>query len=171
MSLLGFQYAEALFSLANEAKKADNIYPLFDTVLTQIDRDSHIFLTHPNVPKEDKKTVIAKMSEDELFRHFLFVLIDNNRLNELNNIKDEYKTILDKQNKLLEVTVYSRKNLSDTEKDRVIKDLKQKTNRDISLKNVVDESIVGGLRIEYEGYILDDTINNYLHSLKANLKK
>ncbi len=171
MSLLGFQYAEALFSLANEAKKADEVYPLFDHILTQIDDDSRVFLTHPNVPKDDKKTVIGKMSEDELFRHFLFVLIDNNRLNELNDIKQEYKTILDQQNKLLEVTVYSKKTLSDKEIDRLKADLKRKTGRDISLENVVDETIVGGLRIEYEGYVLDDTINNYLHSLKANLKK
>jgi F-type H+-transporting ATPase subunit delta len=70
----------------------------------------------------------------------------------------------------MHVTVYSKKALTQSEKERLITRLKKKHNRDIELKNMLDESIVGGLKVEYEGYVLDDTINNYLQNLKATLK-
>jgi F0F1-type ATP synthase delta subunit len=54
---------------------------------------------------------------------------------------------------------------------QLIQNLNRKQNREIKLENIVDLTIVGGLRIEYEGMVLDDTINNYLNNLKANLTK
>ena len=87
----------------------------------------------------------------------------------MQDVYDEYTVILNRQNKLMLVTVYSKQALSKTQQDDLIKSLSKKHNRKIELKNVVDQTIVGGLRIEYEGYVLDDTINNYLGNLKANL--
>ncbi|MCF7925855.1 MAG: ATP synthase F1 subunit delta, partial [Candidatus Izimaplasma sp.] len=136
MSLLGFQYAEALFSLANETQKANEMAPLFEDISSQIEQDVRVYLSHPNVPKANKKTVVNKLTDNTLFRHFLFVLVDNNRLDALEDIKAEYKKILDHQNKHLDVVVYSKNALSDEEIDRLKKTLKQKKGRDITLKNV-----------------------------------
>ena len=169
MSMLGFQYAEALFEIANEEEKAKSIQGDFQSFLASIDDEVMQFLKHPKISKQDKKDVIGKATSNNLFKHFVYVLIDNNRVELMQDVYDEYTTILNEQNKLMMVTVYSKKSLTKAEQDDLINSLSKKHNRTIELKNVVDQTIVGGLRIEYEGYVLDDTINNYLGNLKANL--
>ena len=69
----------------------------------------------------------------------------------------------------MNVTVYSGKKLTDSDLSKLKSNLNKKHNRTIELENLIDESIIGGIRIEYEGMVLDDTINNYLQSLKSNL--
>jgi F-type H+-transporting ATPase subunit delta len=169
MSMLGFQYAEALFEISNESDVANNIQGDFQSFLTSIDEEVMKFLKHPKISKKAKKDVMETVISNELLKHFVFVLIDNNRVELMQDVYDEFTVILNQQNKLMLVTVYSKQALSKTQQDDLINSLSKKHNRKIELKNVVDQTIVGGLRIEYEGYVLDDTINNYLGNLKANL--
>lgn len=41
----------------------------------------------------------------------------------------------------------------------------------VRLHNTIDESIIGGVRLEYNGAVLDDTINHYFKALQTRLTK
>ena len=58
MSMLGFQYAEALFELSNESDVAKSIQGDFQSFLTSIDEEVMKFLKHPKISKKAKKDVI-----------------------------------------------------------------------------------------------------------------
>ncbi len=169
MNYVAFQYAEALFTLALEEKKSVEVYENLQSLVTSIDEDIYTFLNHPKVTKNEKKDVISKVIEEQLIKHFVFVLIDNSRIELLEDCLTEYKQILDNQNKVMKVTVYSGKLLTKTDLSKLESNLNKKHNRKIELDNILDEKIIGGIRVEYEGMVFDDTINNYLHSLKSNL--
>lgn len=171
MGYIALQYAEALFGIALEEGQIDEILVDFDMFNAAIDDEINKFLNHPKISKKNKKEVIDKAVTNNLLKHFIFVMIDNFRIKLLEESLIEYKKIVDRQNNLMKVWVYSRKELNTEQKNELKINLKKKHNRKIELKNVVDSSIAGGLRIEYEGMILDDTINNYLQTLKANLTK
>ena len=136
-----------------------------------VDEEIYTFLNHPKITKNDKKEIVKQAISNSLLRNFINVLIDNSRIDLLEDTLSEYKKLFDNQNKVLKVIVYSNKVLSDKQKSNLEESLEKKNNRKVELNNVIDPSIVGGLRIEYEGMILDDTINHYLHSLKSNLTK
>lgn len=170
MSVLGFQYAEALFDLAFEEKSVVEIKQTFESFLNLSTVDLDEFMTHPKITKEVKKEMIDAFEFPKMFTHFIYVVIDHDRYDLMKDIYAEFSKIMYRQNKVMYVTVYSKKALTQGEKERLITGLKKKHNRDIELKNMLDESIVGGLKVEYEGYVLDDTINNYLQNLKATLK-
>lgn len=171
MNYIAFQYAEALFGLANESSQIEKVYSDFKVIKESFDADIYKFLIHPKITKKDKKEIIANSVTNDLLKRFIFVLIDNSRIEILEDTLVEFKKIINKQNKVMVVQVFSNKKLSTEQTERLVTNLKIKHNRKIELENIVDRSIVGGLRIEFEGMILDDTINNYLHSLKANLTK
>lgn len=171
MGYLAFQYSEALFSLAIEEKQIDSLLNDFVAFNDSLDDEIYKFLNHPKITKKDKKEVVGNAISNSLLKNFIYVLIDNSRIDLLDDTLVEYKKLYDNQNKVLKVTVYSSKVLSDKQKQNLIDSLETKNSRKVELNNVVDTTIVGGLRIEYEGMILDDTINNYLHSLKSNLSK
>lgn len=169
MSYVAFQYSEALFSLALEEKSLDSVLEDFIAITKSLDKEIYTFLNHPKITKTQKKEIVNKAVSNSLLRNFINVLIDNSRIDLLEDTLVEYKKLYDNQNKVLKVNVYSSKVLSDKQIKNLVESLENKTKRRVELNNVIDTRIVGGLRIEYEGMILDDTINNYLQSLKSNL--
>ena len=171
MNYIAFQYAEALFGLANETSQITKVFTELNIIKDSFDDEIYQFLIHPKIKKQDKKDIVAKVINNDLVKRFVFVLIDNSRIEILNDTLEEFEKLIDNQNKVMKVQVYSHKLLSPEQKKQLATNLEKKHNRKIELENIVDRSIVGGLRIEFEGMILDDTINNYLHSLKANLTK
>jgi F-type H+-transporting ATPase subunit delta len=171
MSYVAFQYAEAVFALALEANKVEELIKEYDQFRQSIDHEIELFLTHPKIKKQDKKDVLSKTINDSLLAHFVFVLIDNNRIDLLHDIYEELLTIYNNQNKLMNAIVYSQKALPISDLNKLKNNLGMKHNRKVKLENIVDPTIIGGLRIEYEGQVLDETINNYLQKLKQNLTK
>ena len=135
------------------------------------DDDISNFFNHPNVSKENKKKVLSTVIKETLVKNFVFVLIDNNRIDLLDETLGEYKKIVDQQNQIMNVVVYSGKLMDISDLNKLKNNLAMKHNRKVLIENIVDVKIVGGLRIEYEGMILDETINNYLTKLKHNLTK
>ena len=171
MSYVAFQYAEALFSLAIEENQIDDLLQSYRDFVDAQDEEISKFLAHPKVFKKDKKKVISKVISNELFKNFVNVLIDNSRIDYLEDCLDELQVIVDNQNKVMNVEVYSGRELSSTEIKKLKDNLSKKHNRKVELNNIVDKKIIGGMRLEYDGNILDDTINNYLSTLKSNLIK
>ena len=171
MSYVAFQYAEALFAIAHEEKNVEAVLNDFTNFVNSLDEDIYKFLNHPKVSKKDKKSVIEKTITNSLFKNFVFVLIDNSRIEFLSDCLNEFKVIVDDQNKVMNVVVYSGKELSEQELKDLQDNLKKKHNRKVKLENVVDNTIIGGIRLEFEGMIFDETVNSYLQTLQNNLTK
>ncbi|MBN2605630.1 MAG: ATP synthase F1 subunit delta [Bacilli bacterium] len=171
MSYVASQYAEALFSMALDENSITQTLDSFQQFTNVIDADMTKFLNHPKITKNDKKKIVETTVTNHLVKHFIFVLIDNHRMDLLSDVLLELHKIIDNQNRVMKVQVFSKAILSEEQQKQLIQNLSKKHNREIELENIVDTTIVGGLRIEYDGMILDDTINNYLHSLQANLMK
>lgn len=171
MSYLAFQYAEALFALALEDQVLDDVHSEFSNFLDALDSDVMHFLNHPKVTKEEKKAVLDKVVKQPVFRHFLYVVIDNSRMQHMTDMYNEFTAIVNNQNNHMEATVFSPKPLTKQELANLEASIGKKHNRDVTLTNVVDPTIVGGLRVEYEGHVLDQTINHYLANLQGTLTK
>ena len=171
MSYVAFQYAEALFALALEENQIDEVLSNFSAFVDAQDKDIEKFLNHPKVTKQDKKEIVGKAITNSLFKNFVFVLIDNSRIDYLDDCLSELKVINDNQNKVMNAIVYSKDLLPISDLNKLKNNLGMKHNRKVMIENIVDESIIGGLRIEFEGNIIDETINNHLRTLKNNLTK
>ena len=171
MSYVAFQYAEALYSLALEKNQVAAVKKDYMSFAEALDEEIYQFLNHPKISKKDKKVIIDKVVDNTLVKHFVSVLIDNARIDLLTDALEEFTKIVNNQNKVLEVKAFSGTKLTDAQAKQIIANLSKKYNRKIELELIVDPAIVGGLRLEYEGNVHDDTINNYLHGLKANLTK
>ncbi len=171
MGYVAFQYAEALFSLALEDNQIDDVMNNFVAFVDAQNDEVTKFLNHPKVSKNNKKEVVGNVITNSLFKNFVFVLIDNSRIDYLNECLSEFKVINDNQNKVMNATVYSKELLPISDLNKLKNNLGMKHNRKVNIENIVDPSIIGGLRIEYEGHILDETINNHLQTLKNNLTK
>ncbi len=171
MSYVSYQYAEALFSLALDEDNVEAIKQEFEKFTSLLDQEFIHFLLHPKVSKEEKKEILSKVTDHELFRHFLYVLVDRSRLQITFNIHQDFNSIYNNRNKLLEAIVYSPVPLTNEQLKQLKDGIGKKQDRLVLITNVIDKSIIGGIRVEYEGHVLDETINHFLGSLVSDLKK
>lgn len=171
MGYIAFQYAEALYNTAVESSVVNSLLEDFKTINEVIDEEIFKFLNHPKISKKNKKEIIQNTIENDLLMRFMFVLIDNSRISLLHDCFEELVKIVDNTNEVMNIKVFSKNLLSDDEVNQLSMNLKKRHNKKIILENIVDQAIIGGLRLEYEGMILDDTINSYLNNLKFKLTK
>lgn len=170
MTSLSYQYAEALYALSVESEKQILMKLELERFIGFYKGEVKTLLTHPKVSISDKKRVIEGLKLDILMTNFLYVLLDNHRMDEVSNIQVSYQALLDQQNQILRAKVYSNKPLSKTELEGIKVALQTKLNRQTLLENVIDSNIVGGIKIAYEGNIVDHTINHFIASLSETLK-
>jgi F-type H+-transporting ATPase subunit delta len=176
VNTVSLQYAKALFDLGQA--KIDKIVEYHQQLIViqkSIENDSMFqqVLNHPKISKSEKKDIFRSVfleMVDPNVLYFIYVLVDNNRIDILVDVIDAFQYLIDQQNNIKHVTVFSKIALTDRELEQLREKLSDKVNSLVELSNVIDQSISGGIRLEYDGYILDDTLTSKLNRLKEVLK-
>lgn len=170
MSVVSDQYAVALFELALESEAIEDVKNGLEAMIDALEQeDSRLFFTHPAIAKKTKKEAINALNVHDLLRDFMYVIIDNQRFLELHNIIKSYKTLIESQNEIMRINVHSGKALDEKRIDQLKAQYEKKYNRQVIIENHVDPSIVGGLRFEFQGVVIDDTVNQGIHQIKSRL--
>ncbi|BGI51249.1 MAG: F0F1 ATP synthase subunit delta [Buchnera aphidicola (Ceratovacuna japonica)] len=109
---------------------------------------------------------ICKYDVDLNFNNFIKILVEDNKLYLLKNIKNMFYYYWKIRNKVINVTIYSKEKLSNI----FIKDIRnlieKKFLKKIFLENVLDKSIIYGFIIKINDKIFDNSFNNYLYKLR-----
>lgn len=125
------------------------------------------------IEKRQRKDVVDKCLKkyfDIYLINFLKILIDNNRINLIFKIIQEYKKIYYKKNGIEEVLVTSAVTLSEREKIKISKYLEKLFDKKIVARYFVDGKILGGLVIKTENKLFDVSLKNKLENLRNSIK-
>ncbi len=171
MTIASGPYATALFALAAEREIIEEVETALDSFVQSLDEETEDFFLHPGIAKEEKRRILRSLSGPGVLLDFLCVLIDNNRISELFGILEDFRKLKARMQDLLELKVHSRKKLSSERLEAIKEEYQKHYNRKVTVENTVDDAIVGGLRFEFDGKVVDDTINRTLDRLKSRLTK
>lgn len=163
------QYARAVFSLALERNEVVALYDDLLAFVNSLDEDTWKFFLHPKIEKSNKKQIITEVIKNSLLVNFVKVLIDNDRFELLESISYAYLELLNEMNKVVEVKVFSNKALTKENITKIKKSLENKIMKKVKITEEIDNTIIGGIRIVYEGNIIDQTINSSLEAIKSSL--
>lgn len=168
-------YAEALFEVAKEKGKLDEIHDQLDEVADAIaeNRDLQVFLFSPYFSSAEKRDGIGRAitgGEPEL-KNFLELLAEKHRMPAIFRIRRRFDEMWAKEKRRLEVTLTSAVELP----SNVVKDLGQEieeqTGQSIELEANVDENILGGLVLQVGNMVLDASVRNKLERLRKEVAK
>jgi len=165
------EYARALFQLAMEHDLLNDMQTGFLAFVEALDDDTMHFFNHPKITKQEKRDVLEKAVSLELLRHFLFVLVDNERMSLSGTIYYAFVDLINQMKKVKQVKVYAKQKLTVKQKDTIRQKLEKSLSHSIEIEELIDETIFSGIRIEIDGMIIDETSNRQLEDLKANLKR
>ena len=168
-------YAQALFDLAFEEHCAEAVADEL-AVLAESFRAEPDFiklLSAPNLSKEERCGIL-----DESFRgkvhpyvlNFLKILTEKGYMQRFSDCCKEYRQAYNEDHGILEVFAYTAIPLTGDQKERLSQKLQTVTGKSIDLCNRVDPGCLGGVRLDYDGKRVDDTVSHRLNSISALLK-
>lgn len=123
-------------------------------------------LESPTVSLQKKYSVADKVFSDEI-KNFIKVVCKNGRIDLLDKIFSEYKSISKKVENILTAVVYYVAEPTDEQQKGLKEFLKKKHNAtEIELELVYKPELIGGFVIDIDGHEYDRSIKNKLDTLK-----
>ena len=167
---LSKSYGIALFESLQE-KKIDLNQALIElTQIEEIIEDNKInkFLVHPNIDKNEKIRIMEEALKkfNKTVSSFILVLIENDRISELKGIIESFQEELYELNGIINVEIITKEELSKDLSKKIIKYLESSYQKKVISKEIVDETILGGIIVKVNGMVTDDSILNKLKAIK-----
>lgn len=174
--IVAMTYGKALFDAAMELDKIEEI-------LEEIEQIDKIFkqeteyvelLSTPAIPMAEKKAMVRNVFEGRICTEvlsLLYILIDKNRISHFHPIVKEYLKQNDRYRGQAYGKIYSAVPLT----EKQIADFEIQAGKllgeKIQLKNKVDASLLGGVKLLVDGKLIDGSIRCQLEALGRNLQK
>lgn len=177
MSLVEKRYAEALVKISAEKDMIRQHQQELALVADLYGRQDDLrnFLLNPRVGKDAKKDflrgIFSGKLENEVL-NLLLLLLDKGRIKHLQGINEEYARLADERLNVLDMNIRTAVPLDADQ----IKNISEKFRKLYSASTVktaviIDESLVGGVRITIGDKLLDGSIKGRLKELQEILLK
>lgn len=175
MTRVGSVYAQALYDLARDEGLDDGILKELK-VLREAFGQSPDFLrllSTPNLSKDERCRIV-----DDSFRgrvqpyvlNFLKILTEKGYVHHFVDCCDAYREMYNGDHGILPVKVVTAVPLTEDQSDRLSAKLGTITGKNIELEKVIDPKCIGGVRLDYDGKRMDDTVQHRLDAVRSLLK-
>lgn len=175
MTQVGNAYGEALYQLAKDEGLAEEILHQL-SVLEQCfeaEPDYLKLLSAASVSKQERMQILSEAFSASLqpyLLNFLKILAEKGYIRHFAHCCEAFRRCYYEDNGILPVTAVSAVSLSEEQAKRLTDKLAAITGKTILLHNEVEPDLLGGLRLDFDGKQLDDTIQHRLDSIRHLLK-
>ncbi len=176
MDSLASRYANALLLIAIQENDNEGYRQEIKELVNSFEQSEELLavLKSSFITKKEKKDLLNEILKDEKYpkiRDFINVIIDNSRENFLIEFLQEFIRVSNTHDNISEGIIYSTKKLTKDEIEKVIDAVGSKLNRKINLRNRLDPSLIGGIKVVIDDHVFDGSIKNKLKNLKSQLSQ
>lgn len=176
MNVIASRYAEALFQVGEESNTTIALNEELTAVVNILKSNEEFYniLKSPLVGKGEKKDLIQKVFQNQLsdnLNNFLKIMIDKDRVSTIESVQKAFKGLLNEKNNILEGTAITAVPMSQDEIKDLESKLSKKYNKNVTLENNVDESILGGVLVRLGNEEIDGTVKTRLTGMKNILSQ
>lgn len=175
MTGVGNVYGEALYLLAKEEDRSKTILKELKALDESFSQEPDFLrlLSSPNLPKAERCQILDDSFRgkiDPYLLNFMKILTEKGYIRHFSDCRKGYTLHYNQDNGILSVTAVTAVALSAEQADKLTGKLENITGKTIELVNRVDPGIYGGVRLDYDGQRLDDTVAHRLESIRNLLK-
>ncbi len=176
IDLVSDRYASALYDLATESKKVEVI--ILDLKFIQKiigdNKDLKLLIKSPLISSHDKLKIfvkiLSKQNINELTSNFIKVVASNKRFAYLSLIISQFIKINSEKRGDVIAEITSAEELTEEQKNEIIKKLKIKLGDKLSLNYKIDNSIIGGLIVKVGSKMIDSSLASKINKLKIAMR-
>ena len=168
-------YGESLYALAKDEQKSDMLLRQLK-VLDESFADEPDFLrllSAPNLSKIERKEILdtcLKGKADPYLLNFLKILMEKGYIRQFHNCVKVFCDCYNVDHGIMQVSAVTAVPMTDNQKEKLAAKLAGITGKQIDLMNIVDPACIGGVRLDYDGKRVDDTIIHRLDAVSSMLK-
>lgn len=171
MTTTSNEYAEALFELAAEAGVQDETTAGLETVISAV-RQTPAYaalLASPAIGKEKRIRALEEAfggKVPEVLIGVLRMMVSRGHISMLEEMAREYGELSRQYRGETMALVTSAVPLKEMEAVTIRRELEKRLGRRITLQCEVDPALIGGVRVEADGKVIDGSIRNKLDQIK-----
>lgn len=168
-------YAYAWFNAAKDKKIEEKVFGEVQLLKSSYAQDKNTWNILAAPIDDDKikqsiiETVVKKIKLSDVSADALLVMIQNRRIALLGLVLDEFVKLYYKDKGIVEVMVETAVELSDSQDKKLRNVLEDKLNTQVLLKYLVNPEVLGGLKISFDSFLIDDTLQTKLQRMKLLL--
>ena len=175
MTEVGNVYGESLYALAKEENLSQPIGPQLKGLQLSFRQEPDFIrlLSSPNLSKAERCQILDTSFRGKVHPYllnFLKILTEKGYIRHFSDCCDAYTELYNQDNGILSVTAVTAVALSPAQTEKLTEKLCRVTGKHIELRNRIDPSCVGGVRLDYDGKRLDDTVSHRLDTIRVLLK-
>ncbi len=164
------RYAKAVLALAQEQNIAEAVNADMSLVANTIEASKELkdVLFSPVVTSDVKKSALLAIfpNVSKSTTDLVNTLITNNRIDLLGHVATKYVTLYNEAIGNQEAIVTTAVALTGDLETKVLAKVKELTGKNVTLKNIIDETVLGGFILRVGDLQYDASISNQLNTLK-----
>ena len=172
------RYARAVFGLGEgDADRTGELLEEFDTLVEEIlaSEDLRRCLLTPLFPRSERRGVVDELCRtldlSPEIRATATILVNENRMQLLDAIRDELRALVDQMAGRIEAYVVSARPIDEAQQEDLRRALARRVDADVSLRLEVDPDLIGGVTARIGDLLLDGSVRTQLENLGASLRK
>lgn len=165
MTISTEMYAKALYEI-NETKPLIYLEELkaFAEILSA-DKDVEKYFSKTYNQFDQVRDILGERFS-EIFINFLEIIYENRVFGELDNVIVNYERLLFENDHITSVDVVSAKQLSDDNKESILKMVRSKYKKPLQVKYSINEDLMAGYIVKVNNDIYDTSLKNKLDQIK-----
>ena len=168
-------YGQALYDLARDEGLGSEILEELKALKEAFVENADFvrLLSSPGLPKEERLKILGESFSGKIQPYtlnFMKILTEKGYMRHFADCCDVYRERYNADNGILPVKAVTAVPISQAQAQRLCEKLGSITGKTIELCSVVDPACIGGMRLDYDGKRVDDTVRSRLDRLHGILK-
>ena len=172
--VISARYAKALLAYAMEYGAEDAVYGSMKELVRTLQqvREFHVLLRNPLLkPARRVELICSAMGSSSLLERFVSLVVKEEREDMLIFIAYEYMAIYRKAKGISAVRFVTAKPLDEESKSRLERLIEESEGVKVEMEYVVDDSIIGGFRMEVASRRIDASVEGQLRRIRKSIVK
>ena len=175
MNEIASRYATALYSLKLDSNKLlesqEEVRELKKIFIEN--PDFIVILSSSYKSLEEKIEIIDKtlVGVDDEIKSLIKIICQNHRAQYIVEVFDDFNSLVNEYRGVKEGLVYSTIKLSEEQLNKLNKKISEVEKTPTELKNIIDPSLIGGVKIVINDHIYDGSIKHHIKDMKLSLLK
>ena len=173
-SRLACRYAKAFFEFSQEMDKVEEVYKdihLINYVFTS-NKELRVTICSPII-RFDKKIAIMdsifKPHVQSIALQYLTLVLKKGRECDIDLMCHEYEKLYKKSKNIVTLYIQSVEELKMEVVDTIREKIKSYTGKEIDTIEQINPDLIGGIRLQFNDYLIDASIQGYINKLRKEL--
>lgn len=175
MTQIASVYAQALYDLAKDEQLTKEILEQLEALGEGFSREPDFvrLLSAPNLSKEARCAIVDESFRGKVHTYvlsFMKLLVEKGYVRHFAPCCKAYRDIYNADHGILPVLAVTAVPLTEAQAKKLTDKLCSLTGKTVELECRVDPSVLGGVRLDYDGKRIDGTVKNRLDSIGSLLR-